>query len=226
MKIVVTARTLNEKNNVMRFCKSYWWADEVLLADGGSEDSTVLFAKKFPNVKVRYFGDKVYNNGYWRNPHGKHINFLIDWAYSLHPDWIIFDDCDCYPTDSLQKVARDILRTNHKSAAFAYRLYKYGADQYFPEMNEPGQSLWAWRPELDIRANEADPWSHEMINMPKEHQISRLHEPFCLIHNFAPNPDVIEEKMRFYRESGQHPNIKHPLEYGGRLAPLPEWAHG
>ena len=80
MKIVATCRTLNEEKNIERFCMSYTWVDKVLIADGGSTDRTKEIANLFYNVEVRDFSERVERNGVWRNPHGKHINFLIDWA--------------------------------------------------------------------------------------------------------------------------------------------------
>ena len=84
MKIVAMVRTRNEENNIERFCRSYDWVDEILVADGGSTDSTVKLACSFSNVRVRSFlGRTLMDNNLWRNPAGEHINFLIEWAEEL-----------------------------------------------------------------------------------------------------------------------------------------------
>ena len=82
MKIIVTARTLNEEKRIERFVMSYQWTDKILVADGGSTDNTVTRCQGLPNTEVREFLDRVPSDdgAVWRNPHGKHINFLIDWA--------------------------------------------------------------------------------------------------------------------------------------------------
>ena len=81
MKIITTTRVRNESKNIERFCKAYWWVDKILIADGGSEDNTLLLANQFPNVKTENFKVKIYGeNNLWRNPHGRHMNFLFTWA--------------------------------------------------------------------------------------------------------------------------------------------------
>jgi glycosyltransferase involved in cell wall biosynthesis len=82
MKIVATVRTLNEESNIRKFCESYsQFADSILIADGGSTDNTVLLASEYSKVDVDYFMDVVEcDGGFFRNPDGPHIQFLIDWA--------------------------------------------------------------------------------------------------------------------------------------------------
>ena len=44
MKIVATCRTLNEEANIERFCESYsQFADQIIVADGGSTDRAVNY---------------------------------------------------------------------------------------------------------------------------------------------------------------------------------------
>jgi len=96
MNITVICRTRDEARNIGMFCKSYAWADQILIADGGSKDNTIQIARRFSNVKVRKFSERISKTDgeLWRNPHGRHINFMIDWAESSEADWIIFDDAD------------------------------------------------------------------------------------------------------------------------------------
>ena len=221
-KIIVICRTRNEAKNIDRFCQSYQWADAILIADGGSTDKTVQKALAYPNVQVKRFREQVCQNGYWRNPHGRHINFMIDWAKSKLADWIIFDDCDCVPTTALQEQARIILEAISENVVMLYRLYVWGNDQYFPEMNKPGQSLYAWRASVSVRASEDDPWQHTM-EWPDCTEL-RLEQPLCCLHYYCPDEKTVERKLEFYRKSGEQKNAAHPLKVNGPLEELPEWA--
>lgn len=230
MKIVVTVRTRNEAKNIDRFCQCYAWADHILVADGGSEDDTVERAKQYPNVKVANFGLKVHRGDYWRNPHGQHINFLIDWALDHACDWIIFDDCDCVPMVELQRLLRHILENTRADIITLYRLYIWGEDKYLPTMNKPGQSLYAWRSSVPVRAREDDPWQHH-INIPKLPVLALDLDPvlaldysFCCLHYFSPDEETVNRKLKFYHESGELPGVQHPLANGGPLEKLPDWA--
>lgn len=222
MKVVVICRTRNEAKNINRFCQSYQWADAILIADGGSIDKTIQRALAYPKVQVKKFREQVCQNGYWRNPHGRHINFMIDWALEKAADWIIFDDCDCVPTQELQQRGRVILEQATEDAVLLYRLYVWGNDQYFPKLNEAGTSLWAWRSTVPVRALEDNPWSHDIL--PCWKSSLSLDYPLSCLHYFCPDEKTIERKLEFYRNSGEQPTALHPLEGCGELATLPEWA--
>jgi glycosyltransferase involved in cell wall biosynthesis len=228
MRIIATTRTRNEERNIKRFCEVYSrFCNEVLIVDGGSEDDTVSLASEYQKVKTLEFNERVYGkNNLWRNPHGKHINTCIDWAKERGADWIIFDDCDDVPNLHLQRNAREIFKRCDvlgMDAVFGYRLYVYGTNLYFPEMNKPGQSLWAWNVRTNIRAMEDNPWGHEMT-FPSAMKKFNLEIPHCLLHYFAPNEETIQKKLDFYIRSGQHPNLTHPLTTNGALESLPEFA--
>ena len=224
MKIVVATRTRNEERNIVRFCLGYRWADKILIADGGSDDETISIASSFCNVEVRCFNERVERNGYWRNPHGKHINFLINWAKEENVDWVILDDADCFPTRDLRLNSRTLFDRAEASGAkaiFLHRLYIYLDKLYCPEMNKPGQSLWAWRLDSGIVADERNPWDHVILNVPKERYL--LDHPNSCLHRYYPDEETIERKLKFYRESGQHPSMLHPLQTQGVMAELLEW---
>ena len=154
----------------------------------------------------------------------KHINYLIDWAIDEGADWIIFDDIDCVPNKLLQEQGREILETTKWLVVMAYRMYIKGTDKWFPKMNEPGQSLWAWRPAfVPISASEEHPEAHDIKGIPQH--CLKLDFPLALLHYFYQSEELIDKKLDFYRKSGQHPNIVHPMESFGNLEKLPEWAN-
>ena len=226
-KIVVVVRTRNEAMNIGRFCTAYRdCADLILVADGGSEDRTISIAKCFKNVKVRNFTERInFSGGLWRNPHGTHMNFMFNWAVEEGADWIIFDDCDAVPTAALQKKLRKIMERAAYPTIWLYRLYIWGKDKYFPRMNDPGKSIYAWRPETGIIARETSPQDCYLLNVPsgKSKEIVVLEPPLCSLHYYCPNEEIVRAKMDFYKAT-KHA-LQHPLQMGGPLADLPDWAH-
>lgn len=231
MKIIVTVRTRNEERNIARFCQNYGWADQILVADGGSEDDTVAIAEAIPGVQVRQFTEFIeLKNGYVRTHYGRHINFLIDWATDEGADWIIFDDCDCWPNHLLQEHAREFFRRIEDPVVMAVRLYLWGDDEHFPRLAQPvkvGQwepSLWAWQAAYGLRAVEKTSY-HQEFDKDFVTTACSIMPPLCLLHNPWPNEQETNRKLTMYRDSGRVPNMAHPLEFGGPLEPLPEWAY-
>jgi len=227
MKVVMIARSKNEALNIGRFCNAYRdCVDMILLADGGSEDNTVDIAKGFKNVQVRHFKERMeFPGGVWRNPHGKHMNFLIDWALEEDPDWIIFDDIDCIPTEALRLNLREIMANADHPSIWLYRLYVWGKDQYFPKLNEPGKSIYAWKPELGIVAQNEPPLACVLLNVPSDTKGVILEPPFCIMHYFCQTEELAQAKLEFYRATGEQTGIQHPSKFGGPLEYLPDWAH-
>ena len=234
--IVVVVRTRDEEHRIGQFCEAYKDADKILVADGGSEDNTVSIAKSYPNVEVRHYNKRVrLDKGYWRNNDSDHANFLFNWAYSLEPDWVIYDDCDIRPNYLLREQYRSILEGTDKDVVLAVRIYLWGNKQYFPLLSSPlgevgGQgSLWAWRGDLDLWTVDVPPaYTFIVGNMDiKEFRTDtkclELHYPLCLLHYSWDDPDKVEKKVHYYRESGFIPGMKHPLDMGGDLKPLEEW---
>ena len=227
MNICVIVRTLNEERNIDRFCQSYEWADHILIADGGSEDDTVSMALRFENTHVYTFPDKVWHTKeIFSNPRGKHINFLIDWAIRWDADWIIFDDVDCVPTMDLQREGRKFIEYSdftELDMVFAYRMYVIGQTEYFPDANIPGQSLWAWRAKVPVRADESNPTMFTM-NIPVTSNL-KLEHPFSLLHYFYPDEETIQKKMELYGITGDASGKPvHPRQLFGRVEKLPEFA--
>ena len=188
MKIVIICRTRDEEHNIDRFIKSYWWADQILIADGGSEDNTIAIAQTYPNVCVRKFTERIpMDNKYWRNPQGDHINFLNDWAKEERADWIILDDCDCVPNKNLQEEGREILAECEFEFAYAVRLYLWKTNKYFPQMSEPIKkgkvetSLWAWKAYSQMTfLNTINTYTFHP--RPKLRERLNIYPPSCLLH--------------------------------------------
>ncbi len=242
MKILALVKTRNEAGVIGVFCHSYLWTDGILVADGGSTDKTIEDTQKYDIVQARNYEEKLYRGGKWLysptgekekyqggtwfNPSGKMTNFLLDWAEEEGADWVILDDCDCHPNYKLRENAKhfiNIAETEGYTAIFAYRLHIYGYDKYFPDLNKPGQSLWAWKLNSGIRANPESIIGPGMCNIPSIATQLVLDHPYVLLHYAWPTEGVVSEKLEFYRTIS-NPETKHPLEYGGKLAPLPDYA--
>lgn len=240
--VIVTVRTRDAEIFIERFCKSYQWVNKILIADGGSEDRTKEIASQFPNVEIRDFTERVYRGEFWRNPHGKHINFLIDWAESYGADWIIFDDVDCVPNYAIKNEHKYIFESASNDGVqfiLANRVYIYGEDTYFLNLTCPKvrvgvyeskyiPSLWAWKTGLGFRASEKDPFVHDFNHSPIEFPRKELYPPYCLLHYFFPNDEYMDKKIKFYNdiyEMGENVVVKNPKQYGGVRKPLEEWMH-
>jgi glycosyltransferase involved in cell wall biosynthesis len=233
MKIIVIVRTLNEQLNISTFCRTYGdIADTILVADGGSEDNTVVIAESFSNVEVRHYKGRLeMKNNYWRNPRGEHINFLVDWAEEEGADWIIFDDCDCSPNYLLRKDGRQILEEAKTQYVRATRLYLWmDGSRHFPKLAQPRgkgiweASLWAWRANLGIRFKVSDEPHQGLEVAPEKRNTFSSHPPHCLLHRPWQTEERLQKKLAFYRESGAIPAMLHPLDFGGTLEPIPEYA--
>lgn len=234
--IIVCVRTRDESHRIGKFCQAYKDADLILVADGGSKDDTVSKASTYPNVRVRYYNKRdQLKNGLWRNNDSDHANFLFRWAYAYKPDWVIFDDCDIRPNYLLRTQYRSILENTDKDVIMAVRVYLWGKCEYFPQMSSPlgeekGQgSLWAWRGNLDLWTVDVPPhFTFRIGNKPVEDfredtNCMELLYPYCLLHYSWDDPERTKRKINFYRESGSIPNMRHPLEMGGKRKPLEEW---
>lgn len=228
-------RTRNESKNIEKMCYLYRWVDNILIADGGSSDDTTSRAYRFPNVKVREYGGRLQmNHGIVRNPHGAHLNFLIDWAFNdERADWIIQDDVDCFPNHFVQDNAKFFFMGTDKKFVYIPRLYLWKGEGHFPKMSKPNNSpdyvpsLWAWHRSSGLRFKEDnDVRAHQELSfIPQESDILKLMPPYALLHRPWPDDETIEKKLEFYRKSGEVPNMVHPLYANGPVETLPEWAH-
>lgn len=104
-KISALAITLNEAQNIEAYIKSLWFADEIIIVDSFSTDSTVELASKYAKVKVL---QRPFDN------FSAQKNFAISQAKN---DWVTFFDLDEEITESL---AKEILKVSEKPKAIAY----------------------------------------------------------------------------------------------------------
>jgi len=234
--IIVTVRTRDEAHRIGQFCIAYKNADKILVADGGSLDDTVSIAKTFKNVEVRNYYKRVQlKNGLWRNNDSQHANFLFRWAYAYKPDWVIYDDCDIRPNYLLREDYRSILERTDKDVILAVRVYLWGTCKYFPALSSPlgevkGQgSLWAWRGNQDLYTVDVPPaytfriGKKHIKDFREDTECLELTYPYCLLHYSWDDPERVEKKIKYYRESGFIPNMRHPKDFGGKILPLEEW---
>jgi glycosyltransferase involved in cell wall biosynthesis len=233
MDIAVITRTLNEEKLIAPHCKAYDWADAILIADGGSADRTLEIAREFPNVQIKPFTEWHVQKGVGRNPEGRHLNFLIDWATNDGYDWIILDDVDGLLTDALRINARSIFETASEFAydtVYAFRLYIYETTKWFPQLTggslKPGpewRSLWGWKPTSRIRWKDVafgsevvDPFLVGLSRFP----VAGVNE--YLLHYFCFDEELVQRKLTLYRDSGQIPEMKSWTETCGTLQELPK----
>jgi glycosyltransferase involved in cell wall biosynthesis len=231
MRVIATVRTRNEQANVGRFCDSYASAaDEILVADGGSIDNTVVVAYDKPRTSVLFFHEEMdVHGGLKINPQGKHVNFLIRHAVARGADWIIFDDCDCVPNYLLRRDVRTVIETadaEGKLAIYTRRVYMWGNDHHFPDMHKPNTSLWAFKADAGVLADEQDPWHLTMtwrgfssLHNLRPHSL-HLEFPYCLLHFTWQTEKSTQEKLDFYRTSGVQPTAKHPKDFAGKIEPV------
>lgn len=227
-KIVVIVRTRNEEKNIKLFCSKYRWADNILIADGMSEDNTRKIASKFSNVKIKDFDVWVdLENGIRRNPEGKHINFLLNWANNEKADWIILDDCDCAPNAFLERDGRKLIEECDKTYLAVTRIFVWGTTEYFPDLSfmQGGltPSIWAIKGNSGVEVE--DTITHYSFKLPMNINTTKyVYDPYCILHYAWRDEEEVQKKTHFYLSSGQIPGYKTPIaNWGGRILPLAEW---
>lgn len=223
MNIVVAVRCYNEEKNIPRFMKGYDFADTIVVSDGGSTDNSVEILREFPKVHLIHFNQGETVNGQFWNTDAPHMNFVLDEAKKLDPDWLVFDDMDDIPNFHLRKDARALLEQCDKPQVNAFRLYMWGNEMYFPHMNrnfnKDYTSLWAWKPrEIDIHADPAERHG-TIVGATSNH--CDFDVPYCLLHK-SWSPETIEAKIARYNALGLEHH--HPLDFAGPPTKLPEWA--
>ena len=225
MKIVVAVRCYNEEKNIERFLRGYDFADHIVISDGGSRDNSLPIIQRYASDKVRliHFHKQETINGYTWNPDSPHMNYVLDAAKEMKPDWLIFDDMDCVPNRLLRENIRPHFKWSSCVQIDIFRLYLWGDDQYFPFMNRDFDinytSLWAWQPgEVDIRA---DPNIHHGTLIGLHKKPCKFETPWCLLHKSWCS-ETIDAKVE--RQNAVGIQMGHPFTFAGKPEPLPEWA--
>lgn len=226
MKVVTLLRTLNEEKIIARHCQNQQWCDAILLADGGSTDDTLKIARRFDNVKIRHFGERLpLPDGTFMNPEPDHLNFLLDWADEVKADWVIIADADTWPNLLLQREGRGFMAAADKvgqEGILAYQIYLWGEDEYFPKINEAGQAQWAWRANLGLRYPTTGKNNFEVVAPgPNRANSLVLDKPHVIMHYFS-NTEREELKIKRYAAWG-HPKTHILKSIYAPPEPLPGW---
>lgn len=234
MKIIATVRTLNESKHIEQYCWSYsQFADEILVADGGSEDNTLELASRYPKVKIRDYPVTVtLKDGTLRNPDGPHVQFLVDWATEIGGDWIVHQDCDQRPNRYLREDIRDILSTMDKDFLQVTQIFLWGEDKFFPDLSYQGgiwmQGLWAWRLSAGLKIIDKMPHYEFSLDGEKSLDINKsgreynLQPPYCFMHYGWQTEEETWKHVKYYRRTGLMDMI-YPTGFAGKPAPLLDW---
>ena len=233
MKLISTVRTLNEEKHIRQYCEAYsQFADQILIADGGSTDNTIKIALEYPKVEVKNYPVTVeLKDGTLRNPDGPHVQFLVDWATEIGGDWIVHQDCDQRPNKYLKEDIRDILATMDKDFLQVTQIFLWGKDQYFPQLSYQNgawmQGLWAWR--LSTGLQILDRMPHYVFGLKGEYvdinQTGReynLQPPYCFMHYGWQTEKETWEHVNYYRRTGLIEMV-YPTGFAGSPAPLLDW---
>jgi hypothetical protein len=237
LRVFACTRTLNESRNIDRFCRSFAWADRILIADGGSTDDTVYRALAYPNAVVRGYPVRNEASGTLWNPQGPMCQWLWDWAKEDGADWLVLEDCDCVPNTRLRTELRSIIEVNRNlvDMLVAVRVYQWGdTRQHFPSLSHTERkgewspnSYFAWRADLTgVKFSDA-PVHQGFLPHPRQARIRllTLTPPYCLIHRFALDEDDIAKKTLCH-DAAEDFKVRHshPMVFGGELEDMPAWA--
>lgn len=228
MKIVVAVRCYNEEKHIERFLRGYSFADQIVVSDGGSTDDSVSILRKYEGDKVKiihYDHQETIDGETWNEDSG-HMNYVLDAAKELKPDFLLFDDMDCVPNKSLRDDARKVIGFCLEMGfpqVNAFRLYLWGDEgTFFPKMNNnfdsAYKSIWGWNPsQVNIYA---DPNTKHgtLLGLGTNWGLSI---PYALLHK-SWYPETIDAKVERYNKLGLP--MTHPFEFAGELKDLPSWA--
>jgi len=119
MKLSVIIIARNEEDMIEGAVKSASFAEEVIVADGGSTDRTVEIAKSL-GAKIVKTDQKDINFAQWRNKAIEHA----------HHDWVLYLDSDERITEDLKLKLLSII-TSHKNQAPKYSSFALPRENYY-----------------------------------------------------------------------------------------------
>lgn len=103
--ISATVITYNEERRIREALESLAWADEIVVVDSGSSDSTLRICREFT--------DKIYHRDW--------TGYVDQKSYAVEKaahDWIFSLDADERPTPELQAEIRDLARAGFQSPGY------------------------------------------------------------------------------------------------------------
>ena len=232
-RIFVLLRTRDEERDIQRFCEKLPPENvyKIIVSDGYSTDRTVEIAKTFPHTRFYPFYETVNGkNGLWRQPEGRHLNFMVECAKeegATDEDWLVLDDCDSYPTEAFVRDYRKIFDEADQKGMLgigAYHLYLWMRDQYFPKANLPGDILYAWKVKCGVYWDNKVEWGVVPYSQPPKEKQLHVTNPYALIHDFTQTPEISEAKGQFYKNCGMMTDGTRPVyEIFGPAVDLEGW---
>jgi hypothetical protein len=138
------------------------------------------------------------------------------------------DDCDCFPNESLKKDARKLMSTTTKDFIYAIKVHIYKNKGYLSKMSRKDgrwlQNIWAWRANKGFKFidNGVHGQRFDLIDEDKKDYIPT---PYATLHHGWPDDETIElKRTRYTAIYGDEYKDFHPLNFGGSIVELPEWA--
>ena len=183
MKITATIITLNEEANIKAACESVAWADEVVVVDSESIDSTASIA--------RACGARLITNR-WPG-FAAQKQFAVERAQN---DWIFSLDADERVSEELKRAIEDLRKQNDSTVADGYRIAR--STNY--------QGRWirggGWYPDRQLRLfrKGAGHWKkrhiHESVEMRAGARVEQLPGDILhyTVHNAAHHHRMIGER--------------------------------
>lgn len=229
MHVVIGTRCLNEESLLPVFLANFdfpYTDVTIVIADGGSIDRSKEIALSDPRVTWYDFPERVPGkNGGWRNPEGKHMNFLIDKCEALKPDWLWITETDAIPNLNLQKAVPDILaemEARKEGLLQTWLCYVApGSKEHYPNLMQ-GPGYTAWKPGAG-RANDKLDFEGQGDLHVLSSVSNALSKEFSRIHLTWETEELIERKTAFYKEV-HGLDTGHPDTRCGPREALPEWA--
>lgn len=226
VNVVVGMRALNEELLLPVALANYDFATFIVITDGGSTDRTKEIALADERVIWHDFKERVPGvNGGWRNPEGKHMQFLIEKCEELEPDWLWITEVDAFPNLNLQRTATAILsQLDYDGIKLLQTYLMYiapdGQSHYPRTMQGPGYT--AWKPGLATVDASADFDGQGRLFIAEQGKFD-THKIASRIHLTWETEEAIAAKDKFYQQVHGW-CFNHPDATWGPREALPEWA--